>query len=49
MRRVKGFLPAVIKVTLSDKISADKSAENMACCRTFCPPKNVVNRKFCPP
>ena len=27
---------------LSDKISADKSAENLACCRKFCPPK------FCP-
>ena len=35
--------------TLSDKISADKSAENMACCRKFCPPKNFVRRKFCPP
>ena len=35
--------------TLSDKISADKSAENLAYCRKFCPPKNFVGRKFCPP
>ena len=34
--------------TLSDKISADKSAENLACCQrffsaeNFCPPKNFV-------
>ena len=35
--------------TLSDKISADKSAENLDSCRKFCPPKNFVRRKFCPP
>ena len=35
--------------TLSDKISADKSAEILPCCRKFCPPKNFVRRKFCPP
>ena len=37
------------QATLSDKISADKSAENLASCRKFCPPKYFVRRKFCPP
>ena len=32
--------------TLSDKISADKRAENLAWCRKFCPPENFVRRKF---
>ena len=32
--------------TLSDKNSADKSAENYAGCRKFCPPKIFVCRKF---
>ena len=30
--------------TLSDKISADKIAENLTCCRKFCPPKIFVRR-----
>ena len=29
--------------TLSDKISEDKSAENLACCRKFCPLKFIPN------
>ena len=37
------------QTTLSDKISADKSAENLALCRKFRPPKNFVRRKLCPP
>lgn len=32
--------------TLSDKISADKIAENFAWSRKFCPPKNGVRRKI---
>ena len=32
--------------TLSDKISADKTAENVTCCRKLCPPKIFVHRKF---
>ena len=36
-------------ITLSDKISADKTAENLTCCRKFCPPKSFVHRKLCPP
>ena len=35
--------------TLSDKISADKTAENLTCCRKFSPTKSFVRRKFCPP
>ena len=35
--------------TLLDKTSADKSAENLASCRKFCPPKCFVRPKFCPP
>ena len=34
--------------TLSDKISADKTAENLTGCRKFCPPKSFVRRKLCP-
>ena len=37
-----------IKNRLSDKISANETAENLACCRKFCPPKTLVRRKFCP-
>ena len=29
--------------TLSDKISADKTAENPTCCRKCCPPKIFVH------
>ena len=47
-RTKKSFLESH-QGTLSDKISADKSAENLAWCRKFCPPKNFVRRKFCPP
>ena len=51
------FLPSIInnadffyrQGTLSDKISADKTAENLTCYRKFCPPKSFVRRKFCPP
>ena len=32
--------------TLSDKIPTDKSAENLACCRKLCPPKNFVRRNI---
>ena len=32
-----------------DNISADKTAENLTCCRKFCPPKSFVRRKICPP
>ena len=28
--------------TLSDKISADKTAENLTCCRKFCPLKSRI-------
>ena len=31
---------------ISDKIPVDKSAENMACCRKFRPPKSFVRLKF---
>ena len=30
--------------TLSDKISADESAENLSCCRKFCPPKILSDK-----
>ena len=42
------FLFREIFSTLSDKFSADKSAENLACCRKFCPPNFFVRRKFYP-
>ena len=42
-------LPVGGKFTLSDKISADKTAENLTCCRIFCPQKSFVRRKFCLP
>ena len=29
--------------TLSDKISADKTAENPTCCRKFCPIRYLLN------
>ena len=31
-----------VQHTLSDKISADKNAEYLACCQKFCPPKYFV-------
>ena len=47
----ENFIPGkiVLKFTLLDKISADKSAENQTCCRKFCPPKILSAEKFCPP
>ena len=35
--------------TLSEKSSADKTAENLTCCRKFRPPKIFVRQKFFPP
>ena len=49
--KVRKYLTFVTRklITLSDKISADKTAENLTCCRKLCPPKGLVRRKFCPP
>ena len=35
-------------ITLSDKISSDKTVQISAWCRKVCPMKNIVRRKFCP-
>ena len=32
-----------VNATLSDKIYADKTAENLTYCRNFCPPKYFVH------
>ena len=41
--------PAKVRwFTLSDKISVDKSAKNLVCCRKFCPPKILSAEIFCP-
>ena len=39
----------MLKNLTDEKFSTDKTAENSNRCRNFCPPKNFVRRKLCPP